>query len=178
MSLLVSRYAEPLYLAAKETGELETVTADMAALGMLLASGESGKVFAEYLLSPQVSRKEKLDTLLAVFASGSKITRNFFQVVIERGREELLLELPDEFLKRMKKEAGIVSANLISSIALTEEHLKAMAEKIGKSIHKQVELTSETDASLLGGSILELEGKRYDASLKRQLDDLKQALLV
>jgi F-type H+-transporting ATPase subunit delta len=41
---------------------------------------------------------------------------------------------------------------------------------------KDVVLQQETDASLLGGLLLELEGKIYDGSIRTQLENMKQRI--
>jgi F-type H+-transporting ATPase subunit delta len=41
---------------------------------------------------------------------------------------------------------------------------------------KEIVLQQETDPSLLGGLMVELEGKIYDGSIRTQLENMKQRI--
>ena len=56
----------------------------------------------------------------------------------------------------------------------------AMVEQLRARLHgisgKDVVLQQDTDPSLLGGLLIELEGKVYDGSIRTQLEKMKQRI--
>jgi F-type H+-transporting ATPase subunit delta len=57
---------------------------------------------------------------------------------------------------------------------------RAMVNQLGQRLRglagKEVILQQETDPSLLGGLLIELEGKIYDGSIRTQLEKMKQRI--
>jgi F-type H+-transporting ATPase subunit delta len=52
--------------------------------------------------------------------------------------------------------------------------VESVRERLRGISGKDVVLQEETDASLLGGLLIELEGKVYDGSVRTQLEKMKQ----
>jgi F-type H+-transporting ATPase subunit delta len=173
MNILVSRYAEPFYLVAKEAGEVEHVRNDLS----ILAFAWKNDDFPSFILSPEIKSASKIELLRALLPDASKLTMNFLQLVFERGREEVLVDIYSEFMKRLRKDAGIVSAHATSAVAISEEQRADLAKRLSTSLKKTVELDSKVDESILGGMIVEIEGKRYDGSVSRRLEDLKHEMM-
>ena len=64
----------------------------------------------------------------------------------------------------------------MSASALEPERLAQLNDRLRGISGKDVILQQETDASLLGGLLLELEGKIYDGSIRTQLENMKQRI--
>ena len=77
-----------------------------------------------------------------------------------------------EFEKYAKKRQGIVSIEVQSARKLDEKTL----DNIKKVFGKEVEATEFVDEKMLGGIKVKTEDKILDASLKTQLNQLKQFL--
>ena len=77
-----------------------------------------------------------------------------------------------EFLKKSKKEAGIVDLEVTTVRKADEEILQKLKSLFGK----ESEIMEKVDKSLLGGLIVRTEGKILDASIKTQLELLNQKI--
>ena len=64
----------------------------------------------------------------------------------------------------------------MSASALEPERFAQLNDRLRGISGKDVILQQETDASLLGGLLLELEGKIYDGSIRTQLENMKQRI--
>ncbi len=173
MNLLVSRYAEPFYRAAKEAGEIDRVRADLESLATLW----NEPAMHAFMLSPQVPDAEKIALVKQILPDASKLTINFFKLAFERGREEILPDIPGEFFRRVRSDSGIVKAITTSAVTLSPDQQTELAKKLGTELKKTVELEVTVDPSLIGGMVIEIEGKRYDGSIIRRLDSLKHKMV-
>ena len=61
-------------------------------------------------------------------------------------------------------------------LALTDEQMAALKDKLEKISGKTVTLTQKTDPTVLAGLKVELEGRQLDGTVKSRLDDLSRKL--
>jgi F-type H+-transporting ATPase subunit delta len=111
-----------------------------------------------------------------------KIGREVEQFYAAYGQTELQQVLTNPagivgYYRRLLNELkGRIDAKVISAGALdpaTVERLRARLRAISR---KDVVLQQQTDPSLLGGLLVELEGKVYDGSVRTQLEKMKQRI--
>lgn len=72
-----------------------------------------------------------------------------------------------------KKQQGVVSINITTA----REVEKTTLEHIKKAFGDKVEATHDIDAKLIGGLVVRTDDMIFDASLKMQLQKLKQILV-
>lgn len=65
---------------------------------------------------------------------------------------------------------GIVIADVTAARPLTSESTSAIAALLGA---KQLHVRETADASIIGGILVKVSGKRYDATLRHKLNVLK-----
>jgi F-type H+-transporting ATPase subunit delta len=78
-----------------------------------------------------------------------------------------------EFEKFSKKQEGITELEIISSQELKKEEI----DKIVKVFTKKAEVKTKVNKDLIGGIIIKTDNMILDASVKTQLNKLKQHLL-
>ena len=99
--------------------------------------------------------------------------QKFTALLVRNGRIELVKLIFSSFLRQYEAQAGIHVARLrtaVDSPALQEKLRAFVREKIGGT----VEFTTEVDPGLIGGFVLEVDGCRMDASVARQLGDIRK----
>lgn len=168
MSYLARRYAQALY----EVG-CEHDSFFQAAESIL----ESSDLW-DALKSPVISRAEKEAVLNALpTISGSSTLLNFFVLLVESRRIELLPDIAQEFrfltLQETKVSECIVTCVNIPSEAQQERLKKALCKLHNKP---EVRLVFSIDPELLGGFILTLDGTTYDQSIRGRLRGLSRYL--
>jgi len=166
------RYAKSLLDLAKEQGALEVCKTDMETLVSIC--GDSRELML-LLKSPVVKTDKKQVILSEVFSSCSELTMSFIQLITKKKREALLLDIAEHFLLVYKDSLGIESAVLTTATSIDEETRQNVLDFIKKQGVSQVDLTEKVDESLIGGAILRLGDKQLDASVARQIKDLKQS---
>lgn len=176
MKVLTQRYTFALILAAKEANALEMVKKDIERLGQLMRDELNGNQFKYRILSPLLSKVERKTYLLSLFSDANELTKNFFAVIMDKGREKILFQVPETFQEILRKLEGLVIAKITSTRPLEANELEMLRKKLVAMLNKKVECVIDIDPSLISGMIIEVEGRRYDSSLKRKIEDLRTVL--
>lgn len=146
---VASRYAKAFLELVKESGRGEQVFAQVRALLKDASSVPSP-------LEPDI---EKLVLLLR---------RN--------RRLDCLKLVLNDFIRLWCRDQGIIIARLVSAIPSPE--LPARIEELLKArTGCRIILETAVDPDLLGGFIIELENETLDASVRRQIDDIRRSLV-
>lgn len=178
MNLLLQRYTNALITAAKEANAIEDVSKDIEFLNRVLSDSEQGKNFKTLITTPLLSQKEHNEHLFAIMKEIHPLTKNFLTMLIGRRRENLIPNVATVFFHLKRKMEGIVLAKISSAVSLDESQVLLIQEKLQSILKKNVESKVEVRPELIGGMVIEVDGKRFDSSLQRVLDELRSSLLV
>ncbi|MCX6208201.1 MAG: ATP synthase F1 subunit delta [Bacteroidetes bacterium] len=170
---LAHRYAKSLIDLSTEKNQLELAYADMKFLQSIC---KSNKDFVNVLQSPIIMPSTKIKILEAVVSSSiSDISNLFLKLLVSKGREFELPEIVTAFIDQYNSIKGIHQVKLTTAIALSEELKQAIATKAAKDGGLgKVELEAKVDESLIGGFVLEYNNNLVDASIARDLRDIKK----
>ncbi len=172
---IASRFAKSLLELAEEKGQLEAVRADMDTFGLALENREL------YLLlkSPIVHADKKISILDAIFKDKiNALTMSFLHICVQKGREPYLTEIAEAFIVQYREKKNILSLKVISAIPLDDQVQNQIKDQVRASglASGEIQLDTSVNPELIGGFILELEDKRYDASVARKLDLLRKEI--
>lgn len=170
---LANRYAKSLLDLAVEKGQLEAVYADMK---YLQAAAKASKDFAALLRSPIIRADQKSAILAAVTAGKvGELTSAFNTLLVKKNREGDLPEIAGAFIDQYNEMKGIHRVKLTTAVPVSDEVKKSIEEKVKNAQELgTVELETATDESLIGGFVLEFNNKLVDASIARDLRDIKK----
>ncbi|MBI1996819.1 MAG: ATP synthase F1 subunit delta [Deltaproteobacteria bacterium] len=171
---LARRYTRALFQLARETGQEEKIGQEIEQLYAVFSGSELQGALTNPAF-PMDSRKR----ILIQVANGlqlSVLSIHFLSLLLERDR---LLHLPGivNCYRRLLNEAkGRVEAKVVSAAGLEATMVERLREQLKGISGKEVVLQQETDPTLLGGLLVELEGKVYDGSVRTQLEKMKQRI--
>lgn len=170
---LASRYAKSLVDLAVERNELEAVYADMKYLRMLC---KQSRDFVNLLRSPVISIDKKSKAITAVTKGNvSELTAAFIRLLINKKREASLPEIADAFINQYNKIKGIHKVKLTTAIEASDDLKNAIINKIKRETSiENIELETFVKEELVGGFVLEFDNNLVDASILRDLRDLKK----
>lgn len=174
---VATRYAKSLLDLALERNELAAVKSDVDGIIEMGANRDLALV----LQSPVINgtKKKAIFAELLDKAGANDLTKTFVSVLISKGREADLLGILDAFDEQYKVLNKITTVYITSAVALTSESKNAIMAQLkaaGKT-EANVELLTRVDPSILGGFILEFDGKVYDASVAHKLNEVRKTLL-
>jgi len=172
---LANRYAKSLIDLAVAKNELEAVHGDMLLLQSITRSNAD---VVALLRSPIIKADKKIKIMGAILDGKiSGITSAFIRLVTLKGRESVLAEITGEFEKQYNALKGIVRVKLTSAAPLDAQLLNLIREKVETSAARKVELETAVDPELIGGFVLETGNELFDASVLRDLKDIKKQFL-
>ena len=167
---VAKRYAKSLLDLADEQKVMDAVNNDMK---LLVDVADQNRDLKLLLSNPIIDSAKKLSILTQLFADKmNKMTISFFSIVTRKRRENYLYEIAKAFTSQYKTLKGIQTAEVISAIGLDENLRKQVYDLIRKGSNEQVELIEKVDKSLIGGFVLRIGDKQYDASVKSDIRKL------
>lgn len=173
---LAGRYAKSLIDLAQEKGQLETVYKDMQYLRQVI---KQSRDFVVLMKSPVIKADKKNAILDAVEKDNvSEMTRAFNRLMVNKGRENVLPEVVNAFLEQYNTIKGIHKVKLTTASEPSEELKQTMINKVkSEAGFGTVELETKVDPSIVGGFILEFNNNKIDASILRDLKDVKKQFM-
>ena len=164
------RYAKALLSSAKEAKVEEQVYSEMTTLDSAFAQIQ---LLKQAMTNPTLTKEEKIKLLNSVFNNkASKLTQGFINLVVENGREDYFHRIALSFQELYRKDKNIVVTHLTTAIELDEPLKKKIINSVEEQENSKVELRTEVNPDIIGGYILDIDGKRLDASIIRQLSKL------
>lgn len=169
---VASRYAKSLIDLAEEQKSLEVVKADIASfVNVLRQSAELQAV----LKNPIIGNDKKNAILTQIFGSNaSKVVLAFFNIMVSKGRSEVLYATAKEFISEYDRRQGVITAVVTSAAPLTEEQKSKITALVIEATKKKIVLETRIDSELIGGFILKVGDKQIDQSIASSLNRLKK----
>ncbi|HEY8916438.1 MAG TPA: ATP synthase F1 subunit delta [Chitinophaga sp.] len=169
---LASRYAKSLVDLAIEKGQLEVVRADMQVLQQIAKSNPD----VVTLLRSPVIKPDKKQKILAAILEGkvSNVTSMFIQLLVAKGRESNLPEITTEFARQYNLLNNISKVKITTAVPLDAAILSAIKQKVEAGSDKKIEMETAVEPDLIGGFVLETDDRLFDASILRDLKDIKK----
>ncbi len=173
---LATRYAKSIVDLAIEQKQLETVCADMK---LITAICKSNPDFVAVLRSPVIKADKKQKILEAVTKDKvSNLTAAFIELLVKKSRETNLPEIAIAFVEQYNTLNGIHTVKITTAVPLGEEIKNSIIQKVkANSSIGNLQLETAVKESLIGGFVLETAGNLIDASILRDLKDVKKQFL-
>lgn len=169
---IANRYAKALFELAVETNKLEEVKADAE---LVYEVCNENKDFILMLRSPVIKPSKKVTILNGIFEKRTQdITTKFMSIITRNRREILIQDIAEQFIEIYKKYKNIISANLTTAAKIDSETKNKIIALLKKHTNAEIDLSEFIDEKLIGGFVLTFDDKQYDASLQRQIQNLKQ----
>ena len=172
---LATRYAKSLLDLAVEQDQLDTVYANMKLLKQLMQGNPD---FVNMLRSPVISSDKKDKIIEAVIGKSlSKLTLLFAKLLTAKTRESNLPEIVSAFITQYNSMKNIHIVKLTTAAAVSDEVKNDIVSKVKGKASGTIELVTSVDPELIGGFKLETEGTLVDASILRELNEVRRQFL-
>lgn len=137
------------------------------------------KDFVSMMKSPIVTASTKQNVVKAIMEGKvDDVTFKFINLIINKGREFFLPEIISTFISQYKKHNNINEVLLTTSEPIDEEMKNTLIQSIQKQFTGTIDLKTKVNPSLIGGFILEANNNLFDASILRDLNDIKKQFLT
>ena len=170
---LAIRYAKSLIDLAKEKDQLSEVNNDMKFLQGICKSNPD---FIALLKSPIIPEDKKNKIIESIIAGKvSTLTSLFIKLLGKKKRESNLPEIIDSYIYQYNQLKGIHKVKITTATPLSQQMQNNFIDRIRLANNiSNIELETVVDEKLVGGFVLEMEGKLVDASILTDLKDIKK----
>lgn len=170
-----ARYAKAMLEISCEKGNSEAINSDMIFISNSITQSGELKTF---LSNPIVTDQIKFNALNEIFASVAEGTKELFKLLKTNSRFEILEAIAIGFQKQYDVLKGIVKVVVTTAVPMEESLEKKVLSKVQSLVPaKEIIISNVVDASILGGFILRMGDKQYNASIANQLQVLKRELI-
>jgi F-type H+-transporting ATPase subunit delta len=174
MSEMINEYSKALFELASEGNNVRDYE---KALDLLTDVFNKNPQYAQLLSSPGIPLAERLGTIEKAFSSNLPVeVMSFIKLLCEKGYIKYFDQCVVEYKKLLNEANKCINAKVTSAITLSDQEKTALINNLEKTSGRTVLPEWIVDASILGGLIIELDGKTVDASIKRHLKNVKDVI--
>ena len=171
-SAAAKRYAQAVFSLAREKGNFDAWSSDLARLDALVQDQQA----SYYLSSPNVSEAEKQNVLDASLADSQPEVRNLARMLLQRGRLDSVPDMVVQFQAMVLEAQGIAIADVTTAEPLDEQGQAIVRERLSKIVGRDVQLRLKTDPAIIGGIVARIGDQLIDGSVLNQLRRLRTRL--
>src|SRR5215475_5279534 len=140
-------YAEALFEAGKDKGNLDALQSQLAQFTDAVAANRDLQIF---LFSPYLSSADKVDGLKRAISGAEPELSNFLELLVEKHRMPEIFRIRRELDELWKKENRRLDVTVISAVELDEAVVRKIGEEVERQTGEEVDLASRVDDGILG----------------------------
>ena len=167
------RYANAILEIADSKGVASEVSADMTLIATTITGNSE---LTHFIQNPLIKTDTKKNVVLEVFASVNPVTQSLFHLLLENKRFEILAAIAVEYNNLFDVMNGVEVAKVTTASPMDAALEAKVLAKIATFSDKKVTIENTVDASIIGGFILRIGDKQYNASVANRLHVLKREL--
>lgn len=168
-------YGEGLYALCAEEKLDQAVLEEVQALQKAFRENEA---FLHLLGNMTMSKEERVRIVDETFKGQiHEYTLNFLKILVERGAIHAFSECAAAYQESYFRDHQVAVAEVTTAAALNEAQREKLIDKLKKLTGKEIVVKEKIDPSVLGGVLLQMDGKRYDNTVRHRLAAIKQTIM-
>lgn len=175
MSDISSEYAKALFMLALEKGCSNEYKDALEIVGEAF---ETNPVYKDFLSTFSIPLEERLKGIEEAFKGAIPTdVLSFLKVLCENKHISEVSVCIEQYIAMHNEVSKISNARVTSALELTKEEKQTLKEKLEKKSGHNMIIEYIVDEGILGGLIVEVDGKIMDSSLKKHLKDIKDVII-
>jgi F-type H+-transporting ATPase subunit delta len=172
---LQGRYATALFELAQSADALDAVKSDLELLDQAIVESDD---LRNVLRSPVISRDVQAKAMAALLdkLGVSELTKKTVGVLCQKRRLFVLPDVISSYLSMLSAHNGEVTAQVTSAAELKKEQIEAVTGALKEVVGATVKVDLKIDPAVLGGLIVKVGSRVFDASLRTKLQKLELAM--
>ena len=167
---VANRYAKAILSVAQNNNTTSKIQIEMNQIAVVIATSPD---LNSALRSPIVKMSEKITVLDHVFSNSSSEVKALFKTLAKNKRIDLLDLIAQEYNRLFHQLNNKEKATVTTAVPITPALEEKVLKKLKSLSTKEISLTKIVDETILGGFILRLGDQQYNASISKQLNELK-----
>ena len=174
MTELAREYGEGLYALCAEENLTDEMLSQLQALKSLFRQQPD---FVRLLSNMSLSKQERVGILDgALRGQVHPYLLNFLKILCERGALHEFEGCEGAFRESFNRDHAVVEAAVTTMEPLSAQQREKLLRKLRDMTGKTVHLSEKTDPAVIGGVLLEMNGQRYDNTVRHRLDEIRRAM--
>jgi len=176
-NIVARRYAKALFAVAKKQSmdALDAFGKQLTDLaGVLEGAPEALGFFRNSSFSAD-EKKAVLGKILDKLAAKPEM-KDFCDFLADKGRLGFLTDISATYSELLDEAKGVIRGKLVTAMPLAGARQAEIKSKLEQQTGRKITLTFETDKQILGGVVLKVGDRVLDASLRAQLQILKETI--
>ena len=165
------RYSKAILDLANSKGVAEVVSDDMKTIATTI---NGNLELSTFIQNPTIKVEVKEKALLEVFAGSNAVTKGLFHLLFENKRFEIQGAIALEYGKLSDLANGKELAQVTTAFPMDAALEAQVLAKIATLSDKKITLENIVDPAIIGGFILRIGDKQYNASVYNRLQVLKR----
>jgi len=132
---------------------------------------------AGFIQNPTTQTSVKKSALTAVFSDVNDVTRSLFRLLSENKRFEILGDIAKEYNRQFSEMNNFQTVKVTTAIPMDKKMEEQVLAKVSTFSDKKLILENVVDPSIIGGFILRVGDKQFNASIASELLNLKREFL-
>ncbi|HHU83717.1 MAG TPA: ATP synthase F1 subunit delta [Clostridiales bacterium] len=163
-------FAESIFSLAVDSGSLKKTDRQFDIIAKLFSDNPE---YCYLLQSPSIPKSERLNALDDLLKDGfDKNVVSFMCILVERNAIFDFGDIVADFKALYREYLGLGSAVITSAVELTDDEKARLISKLEKKSGKKLEVKYVVDETIIGGLVVDIDGKFIDASVKTKLEDI------
>ena len=169
-------YARSLLELANEGGQqAEAIAEELRDLRQIVDANPN---FALYLAAPAISQADREQTIKKIFDGRvSKLVEDFLGVLNEKNRLNLLTEIAGAYLALLEDQLSKVEVDVTVAHRLDDQQLEEVRQRVSSALKRDAVVHQYVDESIIGGVLLRVQDQMIDASVRYQLQAIRDRML-
>ena len=164
---IARRYADALFNAAQENGQVDQVLSDWQLVMSFLQQDPRLGELLQHQRLPKRLKKEIIGELWANRVS--RLFLGFLELIVDKRRERLLVAIYDVFTGKVRQARNIAVAEVKTAFALDKQLELGLQQALSKLTGKQIELQVSLHPELIGGLAVKIGDRVIDGSTIKRL---------
>ncbi len=173
-SIIAKRYAGALFSLALENNEVDILNDEVLVLKEAI---QLNNEFISLVNHPKLSVEKKVEVIKTSFGDMHDSLKGLIHVMLVKNRFNEFYNTLCVFADSVKAHKNILEAKIVSATKLSDERIEQIRNKLSLNLNKTIEITTEVDKSLIGGLLIEIDGRIIDGTVKKKFTDIRQNLL-
>ncbi|MDY7394498.1 ATP synthase F1 subunit delta [Aureibaculum sp. 2210JD6-5] len=165
------RYAKAVLSLSLDLKNADKINDDMQSIATTI---EGSKELQVMLSSPVIKTKAKKAALLSVFKNLNKTSISLIDQLIDNKRLPILGQIAKQYILIYDLHKGAQVAKVTTAVPLTKVLEEKVLAKVKEIVGKKVNLENIIDPSIIGGFILRVGDKQFDASISGKINNLRR----
>lgn len=168
------RYARALFETALENDLLEKTEEDMKLILEVSIQPE----FRRLTENPSIPPSKKYELFSAAFGDHvGNLTLDLASLAFNSGRERFLPSIARNYISLSRKKKGIAEVVLTTAIEPDAKTMEILRKEISMTLGMGIDLKEIVDPDIMGGFIVRVDDRLFDASVRERLKKIGKEII-